>query len=74
VPNNAHLWGERYKRKLTDILAPQEDLARDIFDKLRLRLSGEEKNQLMKHYTENPRLISSILGGPTTYRSTHRKR
>ncbi len=63
VRNNSHLWGERYNRKLTDILALQEDLAEDISDKLRLRLSGEEKNRLTKHYTENPEAYQLYLKG-----------
>ena len=63
VRNNSHLWGERYNRKLTDIVALQEDLARDISDKLRLRLSGEEKNRLTKHYTENPEAYQFYLKG-----------
>ena len=63
VRNNSHLWGERYNRKLTDILALQEDLAENISDKLRLRLSGEEKNRLTKHYTENPEAYRLYLKG-----------
>jgi serine/threonine-protein kinase len=63
VRNNSHLWGERYNRKLTDIVALQEDLAEDISDKLRLRLSGEEKNRLTKHYTENPEAYQLYLKG-----------
>ena len=63
VRNNSHLWGERYDRKLTDILTLQEDLAKDISDKLRLRLSGEEKNRLTKHYTENPEAYRLYLKG-----------
>jgi serine/threonine protein kinase/Tfp pilus assembly protein PilF len=63
VRNNSHLWGERYNRKLTDILTLQEDLARDISDKLRLKLTGEEKNRLTKHYTENPEAYQLYLKG-----------
>jgi serine/threonine protein kinase/tetratricopeptide (TPR) repeat protein len=63
VRNNSHLWGERYNRKLTDIVALQEDLTEDISDKLRLRLSGEEKNRLTKHYTENPEAYQLYLRG-----------
>jgi serine/threonine protein kinase/TolB-like protein/Tfp pilus assembly protein PilF len=63
VRNNSHLWGERYNRKLTAILALQEDLAKDISDKLRLRLTGEEKNRLTKHYTENPEAYQLYLKG-----------
>jgi serine/threonine protein kinase/Flp pilus assembly protein TadD len=47
------LWGERYTRKLADILAVQDEIARQIAEKLRLKLSGEEQQRLVKRYTEN---------------------
>ncbi len=42
VRNDAHLWGEEYQRKRSDILAMQDDISRDIADKLRRKLSGED--------------------------------
>src|SRR6266542_1425483 len=53
VRDNRRLWGEQYSRKLSDILMVQEEIARQISEKLRLRLSGEQKKQLAKHYTQN---------------------
>jgi serine/threonine protein kinase/Flp pilus assembly protein TadD len=47
------LWGAQYNRKLADIFAVQEEIAREISEKLRLRLSGEERKLLTKRYTEN---------------------
>ena len=35
VRDGSELWGGRYNRKLADILAVQEDIAREITDKLR---------------------------------------
>jgi serine/threonine-protein kinase len=63
VADGSELWGERYNRKLADILAVQEDIANEISQKLRLRLSGEEKNRLAKHYTENPEAYRLYLKG-----------
>ncbi len=37
--DNSHLWGEQYDRKLSDLLAVQTGLARDISQQLRLKLS-----------------------------------
>src|SRR5207237_6151148 len=51
--DNRLLWGEQYNRKLSDILAVQEDISREISQKLRLRLSSEEQRKLYKRYTEN---------------------
>jgi TolB-like protein/Flp pilus assembly protein TadD len=53
VRDNHRLWGAQYSRKLSDILVVQDDISRQIAEGLRLRLTGEEKRQLAKHYTEN---------------------
>jgi eukaryotic-like serine/threonine-protein kinase len=41
----------------------QEDLVNEISQKLRLRLSRDEKTQLAKHYTENPEAYQLYLKG-----------
>lgn len=46
VANMSQIWGQHYDRKLSDILLVQEDIARDIFENLRVKLSVEEKKQL----------------------------
>ncbi|HYG83167.1 MAG TPA: protein kinase [Pyrinomonadaceae bacterium] len=53
VDTQTRLWGERYNRKLADIIALQDDISREISEKLRLKLSGEERRQLAKRYTES---------------------
>jgi TolB-like protein/Tfp pilus assembly protein PilF len=44
--NDAHLWGDIYDRKLTDIFAVESDIAKTIADTLQAKLTGAEK-QLM---------------------------
>jgi len=44
--NVAQLWGQHYDHKLSDVLLVQDDIARDIFENLRLKLNVEEKKQL----------------------------
>jgi TolB-like protein/Tfp pilus assembly protein PilF len=51
--DGSQLWGEQYNRKQSDILAVQQDIAREISQKLRLRLTGEEQRQVVKSYTQN---------------------
>jgi len=46
VENVAQIWGQLYDRKLSDILLVQEDISRDIFENLRLKLNVEEKKRL----------------------------
>jgi eukaryotic-like serine/threonine-protein kinase len=51
--DNSHIWGEQYHRKLADLLTVQQEITRDMSEKLRLKLSGEEQKRLTKSYTEN---------------------
>ena len=51
VRDNRRLWGEQYNRKLSDILDVKDEIAREISE--RLRLTGEEKKQLAKQYTQS---------------------
>jgi DNA-binding winged helix-turn-helix (wHTH) protein/TolB-like protein/lipopolysaccharide biosynthesis regulator YciM len=46
LENVAQLWGQHYDHKLADIMLVQEDISRDIFENLRLKLNVEEKKQL----------------------------
>jgi serine/threonine protein kinase/tetratricopeptide (TPR) repeat protein len=63
VADGSQLWGEQYNRKFADIFAVQEEIAREVSDKLRLRLSGEQKQQLAKRYTENTEAYQLYLKG-----------
>jgi serine/threonine protein kinase/Tfp pilus assembly protein PilF len=63
VGNNRQLWGEQFNRKLTDILAVQEDISREISDKLRLRLTGEQQKRLTKRYTDDTEAYQLYLKG-----------
>lgn len=42
----AQIWGQLYDRKLADVLLVQDDISRDIFENLRLKLNVEEKKQV----------------------------
>ena len=63
VRDNSHIWGDEYNRKLTDILAIQEDITRDVSDKLRRTLSGEDEKRLAKRPTSNPEAYQLYLKG-----------
>jgi TolB-like protein/tetratricopeptide (TPR) repeat protein len=63
VGSGAELWGDHYDRKLTDILAVQEEIAKEISEKLRLRLTGEEKEKLKKRYTANTEAYQLYMRG-----------
>ncbi len=61
--DDTHIWGEHYTRALADLPKLQEELSRDITDKLRLRLSGEEQQQLVKGYATNAEAYQLYLQG-----------
>jgi eukaryotic-like serine/threonine-protein kinase len=54
VADGSQIWGERYSEKLTDVSALQQEIVRDVSDKLRLRLSGEQHERLDRRPTEDP--------------------
>ena len=53
VKKGWQLWGERYKRKVDDIFDVQEEIAKVIFEKLRVKLRPSEEVQLARRYTED---------------------
>ena len=61
--NGNQLWGEQYNRKLSDLLALQSEIARDVSTKLRARLSGEDQRMLAKNYTANTEAYQLYLLG-----------
>ncbi len=61
--NGSQLWGEQYNRKLSDILVVQEEIALEVAEKLRLKLSRGEKKRLAKRYTENTEAYQLYLKG-----------
>jgi len=63
VGDGTELWGQQYNRKIADVFAVQEEIAKEISDKLRLKLSGAERQQLAKRSTENLKAFQYYLQG-----------
>jgi TolB-like protein/tetratricopeptide (TPR) repeat protein len=57
------LWGEQYNRPLADILSVEEEISREISEKLRVRLTGEDRTRLAKRYTDNAQAYADYLKG-----------
>jgi serine/threonine-protein kinase len=53
VADGSQIWGKRYHRKLSDVLAVQEEIAVAVSERLRLRLTREERVLVAKRPTEN---------------------
>ncbi|MHC4984312.1 MAG: protein kinase domain-containing protein, partial [Planctomycetota bacterium] len=63
VEKEQHLWGDRYPRKLTDILEIEEDVAKKVAAALELELTGEDQTRLAKRYTESPEAHMAYMQG-----------
>lgn len=63
IANQSQIWGEQYRRKTTNIFALLDDIAEDISENLKLKLSGEEKKRLAKRYTKNTEAYQFYLKG-----------
>ncbi len=63
VDKGSQLWGGHYNHKVADVFALQEELATEISERLRLRLTGTEKQLLTKRYTEDPEAYQLYLQG-----------
>lgn len=62
VEDGSRIWAEHHKR-FSDIFALQDELACEISEKLRLRLSGEQRERLTKRFTDNREAYEFYLKG-----------
>src|SRR5262249_37531552 len=63
VAADSQLWGRQYNKKFSEIIPVQEEIAKEVADKLRLRPTGEEQKRLTRRYTENPEAHQLYLKG-----------
>jgi TolB-like protein len=61
--DNSQLWGGQFNRKMSDLSLMQQDIAKEISDSLRLKLSGEDKQRLAKGPTANGEAFRLYLLG-----------
>jgi serine/threonine protein kinase/tetratricopeptide (TPR) repeat protein len=61
--DNSRLWGQQYDRKVADALAVQNDIAHQIVEKLRLRLSSTQAAHMTNRQTANPEAYQLYLKG-----------
>jgi TolB-like protein len=63
VEDGAQLWSASYNRSLVDIFTMQDQIATEISDKLRVRLTGEQRKRLTKRHTQNTDAYQRYLKG-----------
>ena len=59
----AQLWGEEYVRKISDVIAVKQAIAREVTAKLKLKLTGEEQRRLAKGDSTNTEAYRFYLRG-----------
>jgi TolB-like protein/Tfp pilus assembly protein PilF len=57
------IWGGQYDRKQADLVSLQAEIARDVAQKLKTKLSGADEQRLAKNYTVNPEAYQLYLRG-----------
>jgi serine/threonine-protein kinase len=57
------VWGDQYTRPVADLVAVQEQISREISEKLRVRLTGADKQRMARHATENAQAYQLYLQG-----------
>jgi len=60
---NRHLWGEEFRTQMSDLPTLQATISRAIADQLRLQLSGETRQAVAKHYTDDSEAYQLYLEG-----------
>ena len=63
VADGTQLWGQRYNRRLTEVLAVQGDIVQQVIERLRPTLSGEDTRRVAKNYTDNVEAYQLYLKG-----------
>lgn len=57
------IWSQQYNRKQTDLVTLQTDIARDVSNRLKSKLSGAEEARVTKTYTTDPEAYQLYLKG-----------
>jgi eukaryotic-like serine/threonine-protein kinase len=63
VQGNRSIWGDTYQRKTADIQTVQKEIATNVSEQLRLKLTGADQTQLAKTYTESGEAYEAYLKG-----------
>ena len=61
--NENVIWSGQYNRKQADLISLQTEIARDVSNKLKTKLSGADEQKLAKNFTENTEAYQLYLKG-----------
>jgi len=57
------IWGDVYDRRMDDLLSVQDEIAREIGERLRFKLSGAERRRAARAPTRDPEAYQAYLKG-----------
>lgn len=60
---NRQIWSEEFNRKAPDLISIKQEIAQAASDKMRVRLSGAQEQQLAKKETVDPQAFELLLKG-----------
>jgi TolB-like protein/Flp pilus assembly protein TadD len=63
IADGTQLWGGQYDRPTGDLLVVQDEMANEILDRLRPRLSNEDKKRATRRYTDDSEAYQLYLQG-----------
>ena len=63
VRSGKQLWGQQYNRKVADLLAVQNEIARGVSQRLRSQLTAVDQQKLIQGSTDNPEAYQLYLKG-----------
>jgi eukaryotic-like serine/threonine-protein kinase len=63
IRDNKQLWGQQYNRKVVDALALQQDISREISERLRLKSPGAGDQQMARRNPRNAEAYQLYLKG-----------
>ena len=58
-----HLWARTYERDLKNVLALQDEIAQDVTEQIRVKLSPKERSLLMQVHPVDPQAYDAYLRG-----------
>ncbi len=63
VRDDSHIWGERYGRKVSEVVALPQQISRDVSLKLRSRADGVDHAQITRNYSPDSEAYRLYLQG-----------
>src|SRR5262249_17548799 len=61
--SDQHLWARTYERDLKDVLALQDEIAQDIAEQIRVKLTPKERSLFIQVHAVDPEAHDAVLRG-----------